>query len=126
LDGVFDRDELDHGTDPADAASNLTGCAENAPVAPVGFTAATLRGGRVQLSWVDTSSNEIGFVLERADSHGTTFTLIAHLAADTTDYADRTVAEGGAYVYRLRAYNCAGSSGVAIAHAVAEPYVRGE
>ena len=60
---------------------------------------------QLTLTWVDSSTNELGFSIER--STGTTGTLgeIATTAAGVTTYTDLTVATGTTYCYRLRAFN---------------------
>ncbi len=62
------------------------------------------------LAWNDVE-NETGFELERQDPFSEdTFTQIAMLDADTTEYRDEEVVLGRPYTYRLRAVNAAGAS----------------
>lgn len=56
------------------------------------------------LTWVDNSSDEEGFRVERSDVGANTFTLIASVAPDVTTYTD-TTATGGSFEYRVVAYN---------------------
>jgi hypothetical protein len=75
------------------------------PAAPSGLTA-TVTSQQVTLSWIDNSSNETGFVIERASSNGNgTFSVIATVGANVTSYADTSVAPGKTYSYRIRAVN---------------------
>jgi len=66
---------------------------------------------RASLGWIDLSSNEFGFALERTD--GTTnnapWTIIA-VPANATSYTDMGLTPGSTYVYRIRSYNAWGQS----------------
>lgn len=57
----------------------------------------------VQLNWVDNSSNENGFRVERATDGD--FTQIADLDADVTSYLDQGLEDYTLYRYRVIAYN---------------------
>jgi len=63
----------------------------------------------IELSWIDTASNEQGFQLERS-LDGTAFTTLVVLAPNTTNYTDATVVAGTTYWYRVLAFNPDGSS----------------
>jgi hypothetical protein len=115
LDGTFDRDELDLGTDPADANSHPGGCTEIVPAQPSGLLTTTVGAQEIRLAWTDNSSNELGFTLERAPAGSGAFATIGALGADVTTFVDATVACGSAYDYRVSASNCAGASGFAFA-----------
>jgi hypothetical protein len=72
--------------------------------APLKTDAAQLR-----LSWVDVSSNEDGFKIER-QSGKTKYRQIATTGPNVTSYLDSTLQAGTGYCYRVRAYNLAGNS----------------
>lgn len=58
------------------------------------------------LRWADRSNDEFGFVIERS-INGTNFTVLANVAANTTQYADNTLdpfLPSGRYYYRVRGY----------------------
>lgn len=59
----------------------------------------------IHLIWNDKSSDEAGFKIERREEGGTTFTEIANLPANSTEYIDTDVVTGGRYLYRIRTYN---------------------
>ncbi len=62
----------------------------------------------VNLLWDDNSSNELGFIIQRAvgDSiNATVFDNIDSVAADVTTYTDTTVSDTTTYTYRIYAYN---------------------
>ncbi|SNB46427.1 DUF2341 domain-containing protein [Geobacter sp. DSM 9736] len=63
----------------------------------------------VGLTWVDNSSNEDGFSIERCQNHGcTSFAEIATTAAGASTYSDSGLAPNTYYSYRVRAFSAAG------------------
>jgi hypothetical protein len=79
-------------------------CAASA-VQPAFTLAATL-----QLSWVDNSSDEDGFSIERKVGANGVYSVVATVGANVTTYADTNLANGTIYCYRVNAFNSAGSS----------------
>lgn len=61
------------------------------------------------LRWVDNSTEETGFRIERAGSDGV-FAAVGTAAADATSYADATAQAGVAYQYRVAAFSVSGLS----------------
>ena len=62
----------------------------------------------VDLSWDDNSSNESGFIIQRAlgeKDTATAFTNIDTVGADVTAYTDTTVSDTTTYTYRVYGYN---------------------
>jgi hypothetical protein len=108
LDGYLDRDELDAGTDPADAASHPGGCTQVLASEPSALIPATIGANEIHLAWSDNSNNEDGFTLERAPMGSGQFGVVASLPANTTSFSDASVSCGTSYDYRVSAYNCAG------------------
>jgi fibronectin type 3 domain-containing protein len=81
------------------------------PAAPTGLTATATSSSQINLAWVDNSTNETSFRIERCAGAGcTSFAEIATAPAGATSYADTTVAAATTYVYRVRAANANGSS----------------
>jgi hypothetical protein len=81
----------------------------SAPTAP-NKLAATLGTNKINLTWVDNSTNEDGVKIERSIDN-TNFTQIASVGANTTVYADTTaIAAGTTYYYRVVGYNAVGNS----------------
>jgi hypothetical protein len=80
--------------------------------APSGLTATAASSSRINLSWIDNSSNETGFKVERATDSGFTanLTLVTITAANTTNYTDTGLLATNTYYYRVRATNPAGDS----------------
>ncbi|HTF88953.1 MAG TPA: hypothetical protein VK843_11130 [Planctomycetota bacterium] len=117
LDGSFDRDELDAGTDPADPLSHPGGCTQVLPAAPTSLVANPISQTQIALSWTDNSGNEDGFKVERALAGSGSWSPAGTTVANATAFQDVTAACGTAYDYRVHAFNCAGNSGDALAGA---------
>ena len=113
-DGFLDRDELDQGSDPADATSVPGGCAQPLPAAASDLDVVARTRNSIHLAWLDAATNETGFVVERAllgaGAAEATFQVAASLPANATDYVDGGLACGETYLYRVRATNCSGGS----------------
>jgi hypothetical protein len=58
--------------------------------------------------WMDNSTNELGFKVERALNHYGSFTEI--IATDGNGFSDRPLASGTEFFYRVRAFNSTGIS----------------
>ncbi len=82
------------------------------PVQPSHFFASKINDSRVDLSWLDDSTIETGWKLERRSDPDADFTTIATLTSATLIYQDTSVLTGeGTYNgYRVRAYNGVGDS----------------
>jgi hypothetical protein len=86
--------------------------------APVSLTPGTITSSFVSLKWVDRSTNEDRFIIEKMISYapgGTTsitnlsyWTLVKSINANITSYEDTSVVPGAIYNYRIRA--CLGTS----------------
>jgi hypothetical protein len=79
------------------------------PLVPENLNATVVSTSKVQLQWVDRSTEETGFKIERK-TVGSNYGLIATLNANTTAYTDSTVVEGQTYFYRVYAFNQGGNS----------------
>jgi hypothetical protein len=74
--------------------------APTAPSSLVGLQNAS----QIDLTWDDNSSNEGGFIVERSNSSGTSWTSIATLGANVTVYSDTNIASSAfSYLYRVKA-----------------------
>ena len=103
-------DDWDGEPRPSGAAFDL-GADEfqtTAPPPPVlaapGNLQATAANGSVQLTWIDQSSGETEFVIERARDKRDSFAVLVHVPANTTSYTDAGLSRGW-YRYRVRAYS---------------------
>jgi PKD repeat protein len=81
-----------------------------APAAPSGLVASQ-SGNLVVVTWLDNSSNETAFYIERCQGPGcTSFANLASQWPDVTSYTDYAAVGGSSYSYRARAYNGGGYS----------------
>lgn len=70
---------------------------------------ATPEAARISLAWQDRSVNEAGFRIERRATNGS-FSEIASVGANISEYRDNAVQPGVTYEYRVRAFNASGQS----------------
>jgi subtilisin family serine protease len=80
------------------------------PAAPSGLSAEALTSSQINLSWIDNSSGESGFKIERKGGSGGTYSQKATVAANVTGYSDSGLTASTSYYYRVRAYNDADNS----------------
>ena len=74
----------------------------------------------MSLTWVDNSSNETGFELERSVNGGA-FALLISLPSNTVSYVDAAVVASTTYAYRVRAVNTIGPSAYSNTASVTTP-----
>jgi hypothetical protein len=79
------------------------------PDAPTGLAGNVIGANEIQLTWNNTPTNEMRFLLERS-ADGANFTPLATLGANLTSYTDTRPLAGLAGFYRIRAENNAGAS----------------
>jgi hypothetical protein len=80
------------------------------PAAPSGLTTTAVSGSRIDLSWLDNSPNETGFVVERSTDSGFSSPTTTTVASGATTWADTGLNPGTPYWYRVKAVNAAGAS----------------
>jgi serine protease len=79
--------------------------------APTNLTAAAASSSQINLTWVDNSSNESGFKIERCSGAGcSSLSQIATVGAGVTSYSNTGLAAPTSYSYRVRATNAGGDS----------------
>jgi titin len=106
----YDRDTL---AEPLVRADNVVTYAGDGsrPSAPNTLAATTTSSSRIDLTWVDNSTNEDGFAIERCTgSDCTDFAQIVTVGANVTTYTDTGLQASTPYSYRVLAYNAAGDS----------------
>ncbi len=79
------------------------------PSAPENFLITEIFYTQLTLSWLDTSANETGFILER-QKEGQDWESLVTLSANTCQWKDNHVIPGKSYRYRLSAVNAGGES----------------
>lgn len=79
------------------------------PLPPSGLVATSVSYKQIDLSWIDNSSNEDGFKIDRSVD-GTNFTQIAQVLPNTTVYRDSGVWPGTTYYYLIYTRTSAGIS----------------
>ena len=79
------------------------------PASPVDLAALAISTSEIDVSWVDSSDNETGFILERAVEGGD-YVHIASLPVGATSYPDSGLDSGETYLYRVYATGANGSS----------------
>ncbi len=82
------------------------------PTTPSDLAASAVLPNQVDLLWTDNADNEAGFIIERSENAGMTWTLLSELAANVTSFSDTSVSSGVSYSYRVFAFNLAGNSAV--------------
>ncbi|MFP4440113.1 MAG: C1 family peptidase [Chloroflexaceae bacterium] len=86
------------------------GTGTDIPSAPYSLTASSISTSDVSLSWVDTSSNESGFKIERSLAGSGNWSEIAIVGGNTESYTDTGLDCDTTYDYRVYAYNANGNS----------------
>lgn len=95
-----------------------------APTTPNSLVATAISDTQINLTWMDQSSNESNFKVERATSAGGPYSILATVAANTTSYSSVGLTAATTYYYRVSSTNTAGSSSptsVASASTLAAP-----
>lgn len=81
-----------------------------APDAPSNVRATALSQSEIALTWLDRSSSELSFKIERSRSETSGFQEIIAVPADRTQFTDTGLSADTIYYYRIRASNAAGNS----------------
>ena len=105
-------DNANYANPSAEVGYTLIGNAacQARPAAPSALSAANVSKGIVALSWIDNSTNEDSFLVERSTTVSGGYIQIATVAANTRSYTDNTVFRKTTYFYRVRAANAGGKS----------------
>ena len=93
-----------------DSAWSNEGSATAIQAAPTALSAAANGANRIDLSWTDNASDEIGFKIQRKLGAVGTWQQIDTVGANVNTYTDTTVVGNAIYYYRVCAYNADGDS----------------
>lgn len=74
------------------------------PAAPSNLVATTASTSQINLTWIDNSGDETGFVIDRSEN-GADYTQIATPGPDATAYPDTGLEADTTYYYRVAAVN---------------------
>ncbi|MDI6787690.1 MAG: fibronectin type III domain-containing protein, partial [Planctomycetota bacterium] len=78
------------------------------PTAPSSLTATAVSQFQINLTWVDNSTNEDGFEIERKIGAGGGWELLTILGAGRTSYSNTALSPDTTYYYKVRGYNTGG------------------
>ena len=92
---------FDTASSPSNEASATT-AGNSAPPAPTSLVAQAVSQTQINLSWIDNSSNETGFKIERRVSSGSWSDLI-EVSANSTNFSDTGLSSETNYTYRVTA-----------------------
>jgi autotransporter-associated beta strand protein len=90
--------------------AHATTQAAQPPAAPSGLIATAISTNQINLKWIESSTNEDGFNLERSTDGGN-YSSLAIVGAGITNYSDTGLAPGSTYYYQVQAFrSCWGNS----------------
>ena len=110
---VNEDSHVETGAVDVDYALVASGVDSGPPAAPAAPTNLTGKGiaTAVRIFWDDNANNETNYEVERSLDNGTTWSLLATIAANREVYTDFAVSLNNTYCYRVRAINAGGASG---------------
>ena len=100
--------------------NQITTGSDPKPAAPSGLTATANSPSQVTVQWVDNSTDEFSFDIERSTGGGA-FVQVGSAPADATSYIDASVTAGTTYSYRVSAANDVGTSAYTASATVTTP-----
>lgn len=98
-----------NSTGEGSPSNTVTNTPAVVPPAPTNLRVTTMSASRIDLQWQDASSNETGFVVQRALATGP-YANIATVAANTTSFVNGGLLPRKNYCYRIFAFNDYGLS----------------
>jgi len=79
------------------------------PLTPSNLTGLLVSSSQVDLTWIDHSTNEVGFKIERRLDGGN-FAVVGTVNADVLNFSDNGLTANTNYTYRVLSFNAVGSS----------------
>ena len=80
------------------------------PLAPNDLVATAISYNQIDLSWIDYSTHEVGFIIKRKRGAAGKYSEIGKAGINATTYTDKTVGPNTEYFYKVCAYNDHGKS----------------
>jgi hypothetical protein len=80
------------------------------PAAPSSLIAGAISSTAINVSWTDNTTNETGFYLESKTVPSITYTVVATLTVNTTNYIHTGLTANTTYYYRVKTFNFLGQS----------------
>jgi len=91
------------GTGIQSAYSNVaTAATQSAPAAPTNLAATAASSSRINLTWTDNATNEIGFKIERSFD-GSSYAQVGVVAANMQSFSHLNLTSSTTHFYRVRA-----------------------
>ena len=72
--------------------------------------ATAISPSKVEVTWTDNSSNEIGFIVDRSTTDNSSYNTIDTVVANVLGYDDRGLLPGVIYYYKVAPYSTVGTS----------------
>ncbi|GEM_PF-2629931 len=84
---------------------SVSGTGNLSIAAPTTLTATVMSSSRIDLSWIDNSTNEDKFKIERKIGDAGTYSDLAEVGASIVTYSNIELTDGTRYVYRVKAFS---------------------
>ena len=97
-------------SDFSNTTSGTTYSAPPPPRPPSDLGASPVSDRSIALSWVDNSSNEAGFMVERSDAGSMGWVEVARVGTNSKSFTDEGLQSAATYSYRVVAFNEGGHS----------------
>ncbi|MBK7027787.1 MAG: fibronectin type III domain-containing protein [Bacteroidales bacterium] len=94
----------------SNVASATTATPITPPTAPSNLVAVAQGCNTIKLTWTDNSNNETNFEVYRSLTSNGTYSKVALVPSNTTNYINTGLSKGKKYYYKVRAKNTAGNS----------------
>jgi len=106
----LDINSADYGSSNLYFVNSAVICPVAAPSKPSGLTATVISKNEVSLNWIDNSTNEASFAIQRS-LNGSVWTEVGTVNENTTTYSNNGLNPATSYQYRVVARNAYGDSG---------------
>ena len=99
----------DSGGGQSAPSNTVTVTTPTVPAVPSNLVATAVSKTQINLTWVDNSTNETNFRIDRS-TNGVSFSTLTWTGANVTSFSDTGRQPGTTYYYRVASYNANGSS----------------